>query len=142
MTSAAHTEIEAERYEWEEAEIRKHTITQQGQPVRLSVEWWGWLLVVVVEPQAGFVHLVRNWEECVAAFGEYHISVAQYPVASEADYDALHATWDGVVKQLPIAHVSSEGCMELGQCPLFNNMYQIHERDGACFAGRNLHISG
>ena len=133
---------EAERYEWHEAEIRKQIIEQQGQPVRLRIEWWGCLLVVVVEPLDGFVHLVRNWEQCVEAFGEYHVSVAQYPTASNADYNALHAAWNGVALQLPIAHVSNEGCMELGQCTLFNDVFRVHNRPDAWYADRSLHISG
>ena len=142
MASESPTTVEAERYDYHDSQSRKQRIVENGQPVRLRVEWWGRLLVVVVHPQDGFVHLVRNWEECVAAFGAYHISVAQYPVATIDDFDALHAAWDGVMLQLPISQVSSGGCMELGQSALFDDVFCVHNRLDAWYEERSLHISG
>ena len=80
-----------------------------GQPVRVYIEWWGHLLVVACEPLAGFVHIVRNVEYCVREYGQYHISVAQYPVATWEDDNNQHGAWSGAIVQLPVDYVSAKG---------------------------------
>ena len=58
----------------------RQAILQGGLPVQLSVKWYDQeLLVVEVTPRPGFVHLTRNWEECIGAYGPYHISVVFSP---------------------------------------------------------------
>ena len=141
-SNATMAEFQALRYDDDEAWARTAQIEAHGQPVRLSVEWLGSLLVVSTFPEAGFVHLVQNPDECVAAYGPYHVSAAHWPIADEADYDALHAALDGQWVVLPIRKVRGEGCMNLGDCELADLVMPIHERPGAAYAGRDLHISG
>ena len=141
-SNATMAEFQALRYDDDEAWARTAQIEAHGQPVRLSVEWLGSLLVVSTFPEAGFVHLVQNPDECVAAYGPYHVSAAHWPIADEADYAALHAALDGQRVILPIRKVNGEGCMNLGDCELADLVMPIHERPGAAFAGRDLHISG
>ena len=99
------------------------------------------MLVVVCEPLDRFVHLVANPEECIEAYGQYHISVAQWPIATENDFDALTARWGGRRVQLNVELVSGEACLELAPSPLVEQVRAMHERPGACYAGRSIHIS-
>ena len=103
--------VVAERYGDAEAWERKQEIQRDGLPVRLTVVWWGQLLTVVCQPLQGFTHLVRNVEECIREYGAYHISLAQYPVATYDDYATLHHAWHGVAVRLPIDFVSGEGAL-------------------------------
>ena len=135
-------DVQALRFDYNEAWARTAQIEARGQPVRLSVEWLGSLLVVSTLPDAGFIHLVQNPDELVAAYGPYHVSAAHWPIADEADYAALHAALDGQRVILPIRKVNGEGCMNLGDCELADLVMPIHERPGAAYAGRDLHISG
>ena len=105
------------------------------------MEWWGRLLVVVCEPLDRFVHLVANPEECIEACGQYHISVAQWQIATENDFDALTARWGGRRVQLNVELVSGEACLELAPSPLVEPVRAMHERPDACYAGRSSHIS-
>ena len=50
----------ASRFNGNEAYQRAHAAVRGGQPIRLRVEWSGRLLVIVCEPQDGFVHLARK----------------------------------------------------------------------------------
>ena len=99
------------------------------------------MLVVVCEPLDRFVHLVANPEECIEAYGQYHISVAQWQIATENDFDALTARWGGRRVQLNVELVSGEACLELAPSPLVEQVRAMHERPDACYAGRSIHIS-
>ena len=99
------------------------------------------MLVVVCEPLDRFVHLVANPEECIEAYGQYHISVAQWPIATENDFDALTARGGGRRGQLNVELVSGEACLELAPSPLVEQVRAMHERPDACYAGRSIHIS-
>ena len=99
------------------------------------------MLVVVCEPLDRFVHLVANPEECIEAYGQYHISVAQWPIATENDFDALTARWGGRRVQLNVELVSGEACFELAPSPLVEQVRAMHERPDACYAGRSINIS-
>ena len=109
--------------------------------MELSVQWWNKLLVVVCEPLEGFTHLVANPSECIEAYGQYHISVAQWPVATEEDFEALTARWAGRRVQLDVQLVSGDACLELAPSPLVEQVRAIHERPDACYAGRSIHIA-
>ena len=136
------SDVEAQRYDDDDAWARTAQIEAQGQQVRLAVEWLGNLLVVATYPEHNFIHLVQNPEAIVAAYGPYHVSVAHWPIATIEDYDMLHAALDGQRVVLPISYVSGEGCMELGECQLADLVRPIHDRPGARYAGWQLHISG
>ena len=99
------------------------------------------MLVVVCEPLDRFVHLVANPEECIEAYGKYHISGAQWQIATENDFDALTARWGGRRVQLNVELVSGEACLELAPSPLVEQVRAMHERPDACYAGRSIHIS-
>ena len=133
--------VEAIRFSDDEAWQRTYAIERHGQPVRLRVEWSGHLLMVVCEPLDGFVHLVQNVEQCVQAFGEYHISLSQWPVATTDDYEYLHRRWHEVTTVIPISHVSGAACLEIGDCFLAAECKQVHNRPEAWYADRPLHIS-
>ena len=131
----------AVRFEYDEAWMLKQSILLVGQPVRLQVAWWHDLLVIECEPMPAFVHLVRNVDFCIQEYGKYHISVAQWPVATQDDFNALYRAWNGVVVQLPIKYVSNEGYLELDDCPLVHDCSPIHYRPEAWYSDRALHIS-
>ena len=99
------------------------------------------MLVVVCEPLDRFVHLVANPEECIEAYGQYHISVAQWPIVAENDFDALTARWGGRRVQLNVELVSGEACLELAPSPLVEQVRAMRERPDACYADRSIHIS-
>ena len=110
--------------------------------MRLSAQWLGKLLAVVAEPMDDFIHLVCNPEACIAALGSYHVSVAQWPVATWDDFNYLSAILDGQEVTLPFTQVLSYGFMQLGDCELATLVRPIHNRADAWYNDRPLHISG
>ena len=116
---------------------RKQMLQRSGQLVRLTVAWWRDLLVIECEALPGFVHLVSNVDECINAFGKYHISVAQYPVATQEDYDTLRCAWDGASILLLVDYVPGDGCLELGDCQLVRDCRLVHDRPDAWYNDRS-----
>ena len=138
------TEVQPDRYDWYDYEYKylKRCIVRYGQEVRLSVQWLGDLLAVVAEPKENFIHLVRNPAECISSFGPYHASVAQWPTATWDDFNYLSAILNGQEVTLPFTAVLSYGFMQLGDCELADLVRPIHNREGAWYRERPLHISG
>jgi len=129
------------------ARERKDAICRAGQPVRISVEVWGeaegGLIVLSLTPLPDFIHLVVDPVECIREYGAYHVSLCQRALATDDEMDQLRMEWDGVELVLPIAYISGEGCMELGDCPLTAGLARnLHDRPGAWYSTRPLHISG
>ena len=99
---------------------------------------------MVLEPLPGFLHLVKNPQECIDASGPYHLSICQLDIVSNIEALELEARWNDREVVLPIVEVRGEGCMYLDSCPLADDplIIRLHERIGAWYAGRRLHISG
>ena len=130
----------AQRFTWEAAWYRQRAIEEQGQPVTLSAQWLGKLLVVACEPDSGFIHLVQNPEERIAEYGPYHASVAHWPVANVNTYNHLYNALHGRRVTLPITAVRNQGYMILGDCEVARLVRPDH-RLGS-YSNRDLHISG
>ena len=130
------------------ARQRKDTICRLGQPVRISVDVWpseeeGGLIVLSLTPLANFLHLVADPDACIREYGPYHVSLCQRALATEEELDKLRQELDGKETTLPIAYVSGEGCMELGACSLTKGLArELHDREGAWYRDRPMHISG
>ena len=133
--------VKAQRFHPSQAFVRKEKIVASGVRVRLHAKWWGRLLVIEAEPAQGFVHLVQNPSECTRSFGAYHISVAQWPVANNIDFNDLDTEFSGRVVTLPVDVVRNEGFLKLGQCPLVDAVSLIKQRPGVWYANREVHIS-
>ena len=107
------------RFDASDSEDYKRAIVRDGQPVKTKILVLNsTLLAVVLEPLPGFVHLVRNPQECIDAYGPYHISICQLDIVSNIEVLELEARWNDREVVLPIAEVRSEGCMYLDSCPL------------------------
>ena len=133
------------RFADDEAIRRKAQIVEVGQPARLEVcVLDGALVALVVHPLEGFIHLVQDPEECIAAYGPYHISIAQVELVTEETLAELSARWDGMEVVLPICNVRNEGYMELGECPLSRDpvIRALHDHKEDWYRDRTLHISG
>jgi hypothetical protein len=130
------------------ARQRKDTICRLGQPVRISVDVWpseeeGGLIVLSLTPLANFLHLVADPDACIREYGPYHVSLCQRALATEEELDKLRQELDGKETTLPIAYVSGEGCMELGACSITEGLArELHDREGAWYRDRPMHISG
>ena len=136
------------RFPAELAWSRKVLIRFLGQPVRISVEVWpgqdDGLVVLVLTPLEGFIHLVTNSEACIDEYGPYHVSICQKTLVSDSNLDELRNVWHGLEVTLPISWVSGEGCMELDTCPLTEDrlIYELHHHEDAWYKDRPFHISG
>ena len=142
IDSQAITEVQPDRYSWGDVWYLKRNIVRYGQHMRLSAQWLGKLLAAVAEPMDDFIHLVRNPEACIASLGPYHVSVAQWPVATWDDFNYLSAILDGQEVTLPFTQVLNYGFMQLGDCELATLVRPIHSRADAWYNDRPLHISG
>ena len=146
MTSASS--MAGIRFADDIARQRKDTICRLGQPVRISVDVWpseeeGGLIVLSLTPLANFLHLVADPDACIREYGPYHVSLCQRALATEEELDKLRQELDGKETTLPIAYVSGEGCMELGACSLTKGLArELHDREGAWYRDRPMHISG
>ena len=133
------------RYEADEAEMRNQAIKINGQHARASIAVLGeQLLVVKLEALEGFVHLAQDPEDCIAAYGPYHISICQVELVEDADVTELRSRWDGVELTLPIADVRRDGYMELGPCALIQDpvITRLHGDPRAWYNTYQYHISG
>jgi len=137
-------DFQVERFDAHEADMRKTSIIKDGQPVRLHVAWLRDLLVLSIEPRAGFIHLVRNVEDCIRAFGPYHISICQRDLVSDNDLELMRALFHETECILPISYVGSEGYMEVQECIFAHHgvVRRLHDQPGAWYRDRSLHISG
>jgi hypothetical protein len=129
------------------ARAKKDAICRLGQPVRIRVDVWGedecGIIVLILTPLDNFVHLVADVDACIREHGPYHVSLCQRALASQSELDKLHAELDGVETTLPIAYVSGEGCMELDTCSITEGLArELHDREGAWYRDRKMHISG
>ena len=146
MTSASS--MAGIRFAEDIARQRKDTICRLGQPVRISVDVWpseeeGGLIVLSLTPLANFLHLVADPDACIREYGPYHVSLCQRALATEEELDKLRQELDGKESTLPIAYVSGEGCMELGACSITEGLArELHDREGAWYRDRPMHISG
>ena len=127
----------------------KQLIVRDGQPARLDVailddDACPGLLAVVVTPLNGWRHLVQDPDECIAAYGPYHVSICQASLASAGDIAALRTKFAGVEMTLAICVVSGEGCMELAECELTrcDIVRKLHFHEHAWYTERPFHISG
>ena len=128
------------------AERRKRLIEWLGQPVRVNVDVLPWgedFVVLTITPLHGFIHLVTDPEACIREFGAYHVSLCQRSLVSASEMAQLHRTWNGVELTLPIDHVSSDGCLELGKCALTEDslIRVLHYHPQAWYCDRFFHIS-
>ena len=126
---------------------RKALICWLGQPVRIRVEvlpGWDGLVAHTLRPLEGFIHLVADPEACVREYGPYHLSICQRALVSDSEMEELRRAWDGLEITLPVSHVSGEGCMELGSCPLTEDVLirELHHHQDAWYRDRPFHISG
>jgi hypothetical protein len=133
----------------DEAALRKTSICRDGQPVRLSVAWLESpplddLLVLSVEPQAGFIHLLHNVEEIIRAYGPYHITVCELRLACDDDLCQLVNQFHGLECTLPISYVGRRGYMEIDESFFASDgvVRRLHDQTGAWYRGYSLHMSG
>ena len=120
----------------------RRAIVRDGLHAQLFVKWYGrGLLVVEVQPRPGFVHLTRNWEECISAYGPYHISVGFSPGVGLTDAYLLAGLCDGLVTNIPIRDVQSRGCLVIGDGWLRDAIAPLHARAAGGYADREIHIS-
>ena len=145
MTSASS--MAGIRFAEDIARQRKDAICRTGQPVRISVDVWGQdeggLIVLSLTPLNDFIHLVADPDACIREYGSYHVSLCQRALATEEELDKLRQELDGKESTLPIAYVSGEGCMELGACSITEGLArELHDREGAWYRDRPMHISG
>ena len=96
---------------------------------------------MATEPLAGFPHLTVNWEACIEAYGQYHVSVARRAAVSDEEVAALRRVFHGEEMVLPVEKVRSDGFLVLGACPLYTALQPLHDRAGAGYEKRELHIS-
>ena len=120
----------------------RRAIVRDGLHAQLFVKWYGrGLLVVEVQPLPGFVHLTRNWQECISAYGPYHISVGFSPGVGLTDASLLAGLVDGLVTNIPIREVQSRGSLVIGDGWLRDAIAPLHSRVAAGYADREIHIS-
>ena len=137
------------RWPEEEALKRKRLIKDQGQPAQLDVAFLdGWqpgdeLLALIVTPLEGWIHLVQDPAECVAAFGPYHVSICQASLASEEDVQALRDRFAGLQLKIPVQAILNEGFLELGECAITQDetFRRLHGHPHAWYRDRSVHIS-
>jgi hypothetical protein len=136
--------VEAQRFDEDEAALRKTSIIRDGQPARLSVAWLDDLLILAIEPRAGFIHLVRNVQECLREYGPYHISICQRDVVSDKDLEQIRSIFHEVECILPISCVRSEGFMEIHDSFFARHgiVRRLHDQPAAWYRSRSLHVSG
>ena len=101
------------------------------------------ILVLALTPLEGWIHLVQDPAECVAAFGPYHVSVCQASLASEEDVQALRVRFAGKRMQIPVHDILNEGFMELGECAITQDetFSRLHGHCDAWYRDRSVHIS-
>ena len=119
----------------------RRAILRDGLHAQLFVKWYQALLVVEVQPLPGFVHLTRNWEECISAYGPYHISVGFSPGVGLTDAFLLAGLIDGLVTNIPIRDVQSRGSLVIGDGWLRDAIAPLHARVAGGYADREIHIS-
>ena len=133
------------RFDDEASAKRKALMCQQGQPVLLKIEMLnGSLVVVVTEPQDGFIHLVQDPQACLDEYGEYHMSICQRELVTNVMLHELRSRWDGVAVTLPIQRVGGWACVETAECPLTQDhlIQRLHGHNDAWYKDRPHHISG
>ena len=137
------------RWPEDEALERRRLIKEHGQPAQLDVAFLeGWqpgdeLLALIVTPLEGWVHLVQDPAECVAAFGPYHVSICQASLASNEDVQALRVRFTGMQLQIPVLDILNEGFLELGECAITQDetFSRLHGHQYAWYRDRPVHIS-
>ena len=134
------------RHPWEEGCARREYIYRHGLPVKLQLKLLdGFLWALVVQPQPGYLHLVRDIcvPEAIKRYGVYHVSLAS---VDSVDADLLAQAkrlWDGWSGRLVAARISeTTGYIlvggELGRCVVLNAIF----RRGNYGYKEGLHISG
>ena len=138
------------RWPQEEAWERKRLIKQHGQPARLDVDFLEGvrpgdegILAIIVTAQDGWLHLVQDPAECISAYGPYHVSICQASLASDEDVQELRGKFAGMQLILPVGDVTSEGCLELGECAITQDetFCRLHGHTRAWYRDRSVHIS-
>ena len=120
----------------------RRAILRDGLHAQLFVKCYDQaLLVVEVQPRPGFVHLTRNWQECISAYGPYHISVGFSPGVGLTDASLLAGLVDGLVTNIPIREVQSRGSLVIGDGWLRDAIAPLHARVAGGYADREIHIS-
>ena len=130
------------RWEPEGGLRRRAQILEFGLTCRTRIDLLGSLLVIVVEPEQGFPHLVQDVDACVAAYGPYHVSLCPVELVSDEDMRALCAMWEGRALTLVVAEIRREGYLVLGGEILTDLVVQrLHGHPSAWYSSRELHIS-
>ena len=138
------------RWPQEEAWERKRLIKERGQPAQLDIDFLEGLrpgdesiLALIVTPLDGWLHLVQDPAECIAAYGPYHVSICQASLASDEDVQKLRGRFAGMHLRLHVSDVTSEGCLELGECAITQDetFRRLHGHPYAWYRDRPVHIS-
>ena len=134
------------RFGWVEAERRKGHIRRRGLPVRLSVEWDGNFLSIVVNPLRGYVYLYKRWlhKDICRRYGPLHISLCHYKNLDDRGHwevEHLKRRWHGWRGRLPIRDIRRDGYLLVGG-PLFEDPAAQFLHGAGKFATWGFHISG
>ena len=141
----------ARRFSDDRDSQKKRRICRDGQPCTITVEFMPAkhgeeaLLALIIHPLPGYVHLVTNVEECLHAYGEYHISICQESLVTDDDIARLEASFEGKAHDLTIGYIAkNSGYQELADSVVTHNstVRRLHSHPLAWYRDRQLHISG